>query len=579
MRNQESLFQSIRSGEEAVAIAELSDAGSSEVRGAVFTRPEIVRATLDCAGYCAENDLLAMRLLEPSFGGGEFLSEVLSRLVEAFLANGHTWSESFEVLGPRIVGVEVHKATFLAATARLKEALQELGASAGQAKRLVEHWLRCDDFLMTQLDGGFDIVVGNPPYVRQERIPPVLLASYKERFSTLYDRADLYVLFYEKGLDHLNPGGVLGYVCADRWTKNKYGGPLRAKVSKGFRLAAFVDLSGIDAFTDEVEAYASITVLQASNTAADVTSLWIPDEGTLVKSSTSCKSLPGLAGLGRQMISVAGIVNGGDPWLLDSYKVLPVLRGIEGRFPTLENSGAAVGIGVATGCDRVFIGDYDQLPVENDRKLKLVLGKNCKLDGVDWSGKGVVNPYLPCGKLVDLAEYPLLSAYFQDHEEALRKRHVAKKSPSRWYKTIDRIDHALTTRAKLLVPDIKGSAMFTYEPGGFYPHHNLYVITSDEWDLLALQTVLRSSVALAFVAAYCTRMSGGYLRFQAQYLRRIRVPDYFQLSLEDRAGLVSLSQGATQSEIDDFVFGLYGICGDDAQVVRTFAGSSRRGKV
>ncbi|MBL4771960.1 MAG: Eco57I restriction-modification methylase domain-containing protein [Planctomycetes bacterium] len=579
MQNQESLFQSTRSGEEDVAIAEMSEASSSEVRGAVFTRPEIVRATLDCAGYHAGSDLLAMRLLEPSFGGGEFLSVVLGRLIEAFLANGHGWNESLEVLGPRIVGVEVHKATFLSASARLKKELQGFGANASQAKSLTEHWLRCDDFLLTELDGGFDFVVGNPPYVRQERIPPVLLASYKERFSTLYDRADLYVLFYEKGLDHLEPGGILGYVCADRWTKNKYGGPLRAKVSDGFRLSIFVDLSGIDAFTDEVEAYASITVLQASSTGADVTSLWIPDEGKAVEGSTNGESLPGLVELGRRMISVAGIVNGSDPWLLDSYEVLPVLRDIEERFPTLEGSGAAVGIGVATGCDRVFIGDYDQLPVEDDRKLKLVLGRNCKLDGVEWSGKGVVNPYLPCGKLVDLAEYPLLSAYFQDHEEALRKRHVAKKSPSRWYKTIDRIDHALTTRAKLLVPDIKGSAMFTYEPGGYYPHHNLYVITSDEWDLLALQTVLRSSIALAFVAAYCTRMSGGYLRFQAQYLRRIRVPDYLQLSSVDRASLVTLSQGATQSEIDDFVFGLYGICGDDAQVVRTFAESSRRGKV
>lgn len=57
-----------------------------------------------------------------------------------------------------------------------------------------------------------------------------------------------------------------------------------------------------------------------------------------------------------------------------------------------------------------------------------------------------------------------------------------------------------------------------------YPHHNLYYVVSDTWDMEVLGGVLLSRIAQAFIEAYCVRMRGGTLRFQAQYLKRIRVP-------------------------------------------------------
>src|SRR3546814_16514862 len=91
----------------------------------------------------------------------------------------------------------------------------------------------------------FDFVVGNPPYVRQERIPASLLAEYRRRYRTLYDRADLYVLFYERGLDLLAPGGRLGFLCANRWITNRYGGPCRSKSSDKILTRHFIELEGV----------------------------------------------------------------------------------------------------------------------------------------------------------------------------------------------------------------------------------------------------------------------------------------------------------------------------------------------
>jgi hypothetical protein len=125
---------------------------------------------------------------------------------------------------------------------------------------------------------------------------------------------------------------------------------------------------------------------------------------------------------------------------------------------------------------------------------------------------------------VDLSKYPRLEHYIRGHAEALRRRHVARKAGSGWFRTIDRPYPHLVGRPKLLVPDIAGANEVVFEAGQFYPHHNLYFIVSEEWDMEVLGGLLSSRVALFFVWAYAVKMRGGYLRFQAQYLRRIRVP-------------------------------------------------------
>ena len=186
-----------------------------------------------------------------------------------------------------------------------------------------------------------------------------------------------------------------------------------------------------------------------------------------------------------------------------------------------------------------------------------------------WSGKGVVDPFAADGTLVELDDYPALSAYLRAHEALLRARHVARRSAG-WYRTIDRIDAALTSTPKLLIPDIKGEPTVVYDPGGFYPHHNVYHVTASGWDLQALATVLRSSIARLFVASYCVKMSGGFLRFQAQYLRRIRVPRWQVLTPAQREALRAASPDEIEA-IDDATFALYGLTREEGRAARRVA--------
>jgi hypothetical protein len=237
-----------------------------------------------------------------------------------------------------------------------------------------------------------------------------------------------------------------------------------------------------------------------------------------------------------------------------------MLEDLSERFGLLEDKGTGtrVGIGIATGADKVFITDNVHL-VEPDRLLPMAMTRNTTSGDLDWRGTFLVNPWTAQGELVDLAGYPRLAAYFRQHSDVLRKRYIAVKQPDRWYKTIDKVDHQLTRRPKLLFPDMKLTIHPVLDEGGLYPHHNLYFIVSDVWDLRVLGGLLLSKVAEAFVEAYAVKMRGGTLRFQAQYLRKIRVPDPADISEADRLALAEAFDKRDVQEATRAALRVYGI--------------------
>jgi hypothetical protein len=547
-------------------------------RGAVFTRPEVVDAILDLAGYRSDRPLHRLRLLEPSFGAGDFLLRVVHRLWSAFVRDGGTPATAPEELRDAIIAVELHQATFDLTAQRLVALLRQQGLRPRDADALCASWLIRDDFLLAPLDGPFDFVVGNPPYVRQERIPAALLNEYRRRFHTLYDRADLYVPFFERALDLLGDEGVLGYICANRWLKNRYGGPLREKVTNGYWLKYFIDMESTDAFHSEVIAYPAITIFQRA--APESTGR----QATRAVAAGAATSLPVLVDAlldarGSEHVAEFKLDSMGPaPLLLDDIPRLVLLRRMEHELPTLEQAGCKVGIGVATGCDRVFIDAMDALPVEAERKLPLVMARDLVDGSIRWGGKAVLNPFDETGQLVPLESFPRFKRYLDTHRDSVAGRHVAQRNPGGWYRTIDRIQPGLLETPKLLVPDIKGEGVFVMDEGRYYPHHNLYFITSGEWDLRALQAVLRSSLTLMVVATYCTRMAGGFLRFQAQYLRRIRLPRWRNVDERMRDRLIAAAATKDQDEVDAPIFELYGLSSAEALRTRQIADAARVGK-
>lgn len=491
-----------------------------EPKGVVYTKRWVVELLLNLSGYSQDENLVDSLAVEPAAGDGAFLSPMIERLLESCRRLGRSLSECQNSL----IAYELDEKSAIRARASVQERLIAHGAKSSLAKRLAEAWVIQGDYLLDADQRQANFIIGNPPYVRLEDIPEETASVYRRAYPTMRGRADLYVAFFEAALRQLKPDGVCAFICADRWMRNQYGTELRQLISSAYSVELLLSMHHANAFADEVDAYPAITVIR--HTRQQSTIVASADKGAehvqpSQLATTLLASNSELLPQGIHRAEVATWFKGADPWPCHSPEQLALLRRLEDQFPPLEMN-AKVGIGVATGNDRIFITRETDL-VEPSRLLKLALPKDLADGRVRWSGHYLVNPWNHDG-LVDLKAYPKLRAYYERHAEALKKRHTAEKSPAKWYKTIDRVNPTLIHTHKLYIPDIKSTLDPVLDRGETYPHHNLYFIQSDEWDLEVLGGLLLSKVGQFFVESYGVRMRGGYLRFQAQYLRRIRVP-------------------------------------------------------
>ncbi|MER7014547.1 Eco57I restriction-modification methylase domain-containing protein [Saccharopolyspora sp. NPDC000359] len=496
--------------------------------GEVFTRRWVVDVLLDLTGYTSDRDLGALRLLEPSCGSGAFLGPAVERLIESAQAHGR----DFASLGEAVRAYDLQPGHVGLARELCKNLLTTAGASGAVAATLAEQWVQHADFLLEREveDRQVDVVIGNPPYIRYDDLSEAAAANYRRAWRTMRGRGDIYVGFFERSLRMLAPGGKIGFICADRWMRNQYGSALRELVASRYAVEHVWTMHDVNAFETQVSAYPAITVLankpQGSVVVADTTVGFGEASAQALAKWSRDESLVGFADTAVKAHRLPHWFDGCELWPTGSPARLALIEYLNDMFFPLHDpggTGTKVSIGVATGADKVYV-TKDPDVAEPDRILPLAMRHDLTSGTFEWQGNYLINPWDDDGSLVSLGDYPRMSAYLSQYPE-LRARHVAKKAPLAWYRTIDKVNADLVPRPKLLLQDMKSHIHPVLEPGGYYPHHNLYYVVSDKWDMEVLGGLLLSRVAQAFIEAYCVRMRGGTLRFQAQYLKRLRVPD------------------------------------------------------
>lgn len=540
------------------AIEELATYSSADMRGAIFTRDEVVDFILDMIDYKAEKKIYNECILEPSFGAGNFLKKIINRLLVSWNKFSGNLNLIEKELNNSICAVELHKETFNITRKEVINQLTAKGIPLSSSINLVDNWLIQGDFLLEAQKKQYNYIVGNPPYIRQELIPQPLLTEYKRYYKTMYDRADLYIPFIERSLSLLEENGVLGFICSDRWIKNRYGGPLRNLISQEYHLKIYVDMTNTSSFHSEVSVYPAITIISKERP-GPTRIIYRPKIDRIILRQLASDVSMDVLSKTSNVSEITDVTNGTEPWMLRSENLIRLIRRIEKQYPLIENTGCKIGIGVATGADNVFIGKYDSLDVEEDRKIPLITTQDIQTGEIIWHGEGVINPFKDNGKLVNLNDYPKLSEYLEKHKTQLLKRHCTQKNPANWFRTIDRIWPELAKRQKLLIPDIKGNAHTVIEPGILYPHHNLYYIVSDLWNLRILQAILHSNVVKLFVTTYSTKIRGEYLRFQAQYLRRIRIPYWHTINQDMQHRLIQAISEKDMAACNNAVYELYNL--------------------
>jgi len=526
--------------------------------GAIFTQRWVVDLMLDTCGYSSDRVLSDFVAVEPSCGDGAFLLPMVERLVASLKKHDKHITDAAEA----IRAYDLQEQHVLYCRDAVTELLVRAGHSKAEARNTADGWVHHRDYLLTEHQNNVDFVIGNPPYIRSDDMTVELRAAYLSRCKTMTVGSDIFVGFIEQGLMSLRPSGVLSFICADRWMHNNYGKKLRGLVVRNYSVETIYELHGVNAFAAEVYAYPAITQIRNDRQGRVLYATAEPTFGAesavkLLKWSHT-KDLKPLHDKNFRAAVLPTWFTTDDIWASGSPERLALLEYLNANFGTLEDvaTGTKIGIGVATGADKIFIIHDDSL-VEADRLVPLVTTDHIRKGTMAWSNTWLVNPWATDGSLVNLVEYPKMNAYLTTHEVLLKKRHTAKKGV--WYRTIDKVNPTLAAKKKLLLQDMKATIQPVYDDGDYYPQHNLYWITSDKWDLSVLGGLLLSKVAEMFVAAYGVKMAGGTLRFQAQYLRLIRVPDPDSITPDIRARLVQAFQERNAEEATQAALVAYGL--------------------
>ena len=391
--------------------------------------------------------------------------------------------------------------------------------------RKIAHWDPYDqnasaDFFdkewMFGLTNGFDVVIANPPYVRQEKIKE-LKPTLKDRYDCYTGTADLYVYFYERGFQMLRNNGVLTYISSNKYFRSAYGKKLRDFLARQTTLSQLIDFGDAPVFTSI--AYPSI--ITASKTCTQDNHLrvlnWEP--GSSIDEFETVFRTKGFI-MPQNTLTVDG-------WRLASPPVLNLLEKLHkvGK-PLSEYVKGRFYRGITTGLNEAFVVDRatrDKLIAEHPSSTEVLKpflrGRDVKRWQIEKSDLYLC--YVGWG--LPIEKYPAIYAHLKKFEERLKARPEVKQGRVPWY--------ALSRYAsdywqefekfKIVYPDIAASPQFAYDKRGTYGGNTMYIVPTKEMWLLAL---LNSKAVFWFYTKTSTQIRGGFVRFIAQYVSQIPIP-------------------------------------------------------
>ena len=517
----------------------------------IFTPAPVVAYMLDAIETARGRPLSCQdRILEPSAGEGAFVLPILERILATLPPDG--WGNP--ALDRVLLAFETNPVLVATLRAAVADRLAGAGCPDARASELVAAWIHGEDFLKADIEGPFDAVVGNPPYIRYDAISRADAAEYQRRYPTFRGRCDLCVPFIERSLSLLGPDGVFCFISSNRFAKSDYGERLRVRIAEGFHTALYLNLEHAEVFGKDIAAYPAILMIDRH--------CGLPTSAATIPSLRGNPLSAFCYGSSPRLGSFPEWYPDGAPWATTDADAYRFAEQIAERLPTLTDSapGTRFGIGVATGNDAVFVRPGPEPDIEPDCLLPLVTGEDVR-SGRRWGGGVLVNPFRPdsSGFLWNLAERPGLARYLEKHRAALSSRFVARRKE--WYRTIDRVSWPLFKTPKILLPDIqRGGVVGLDVDGSLYPHHNLYWIVSDGWPLPLLAAILKSGFVTRQIRWASSEMRGGSIRYQAKNLERLRIPPRSAVLPAEEYALVAASARGDAATLDRLVDAIVDRC-------------------
>jgi len=442
---------------------------------------------------------------------------------------------------------------------------------------------------------GFDVVIGNPPYIRIQRVSEIESNYFFIKYKTLTSKTDISQVFIEKSIDLINNSGITGFICTSQWLATDYGRLMREKMSRGF-IKEIVHFGSLQVFV-KADTYPAIFIITKSlNTELTV---------KLIRNKEDL-NLASVENASQSKIRYDHLDSGN--WTLDGFELDKTLNTKNIIWNNLSYYGKSY-IGALTGMDEAFIVSEEMIIQESLEKEILIpyayRGNEVFAFQKIIPSSFIIYPYkeLSDGSCELMSEHELKSQFpnsfnhLLEFKQKLRMRMDSRKyyaNNAQWYKYLRPGSFSYINPIKLLVKGIeKKSVVGILENRSAFNGANTPAIILDNFServFYKLLALLNSKTVSYYLVQKCPDKLGGYKRFNSTNISNIPIPTKFESAEYDSLAKLALTRveleskiskaktptertaierqiQATDKQIDQLVYQLYGLTEEEIKIV------------
>jgi hypothetical protein len=521
------------------------------------------RKSAELESWQAYRDRLkTLRIVDPACGSGVFLimafdflkaelSRVNDKIADLQGKDQHIQDlldPDSEILTNNLFGVDVNvesveiaKLSLWIKTARRGKVLDSLSGNLRVGDSLIEdsrfayldHAFTWETaFPSVFAEGGFDVVLGNPPYVRMEFLK-AMKPYLEKRYEVVSDRADLYCYFFERGLRLLKPGGRLGFISSNTFFKTGSGKPLRDYLRREATLEGVVNFGDLQIFEGVTTYPAILTMKRGAAPKTHELRFWKVDALPETNFQATWEKA---AGPYPQAALGAG------SWELEN----PALRALRDKIrtsrKTLKDVYGAPCRGVVTGLNGAFVIDSAtkenlcaQDPKSADLLKPFLEGKDLKRWRAEPRGLWLI--YIPKNR-IKIDDYPAIREWLLPFKAALEGRATKQE-----YFELQQAQEAYIQHfegAKVTYPEFCDTNQFLTDRNNYLNNKCYFVPTSEEW----LAPFLNSKVSWFSITGNSVPVRGGFYQMHSQFVEQVPIPTWNDSA---RAELAAANEQASKA--------------------------------
>jgi type I restriction-modification system DNA methylase subunit len=496
--------------------------------------------------------LLQLTVVDPACGSGAFLNEALNYLIaeheyldelETKLMGGGLVFPNVEnsILENNLFGVDINnesveiaKLSLWLRTAQPSRKLNDLSNNIKYGNSLIDdpeiavdkafNWK--NEFPQVFEKGGFDVVIGNPPYVQLQKIREQSLKLKELDFETYNSTGDLYCLFYEKGYEILKQSGVLGYITSNKWMKANYGKSLRNYLLKSTSVYKLIDLgSGI---FESATVDSNILFFKKDGKSHKTIAIDLSNENDFIDFNI----------YENRAFEVKFKEN--YQWVIESEVESNLKQKIENVGIPIKDWDIEIYRGVLTGFNEAFIisGDTKDELISKDLNSKNIIhpilrGRDINKYSVDFSDLYIIGTFPSLE--IDIDKYPAVKDYLKGFgkrieqtgeyyiDENGKRKKSRKKTNNKWFETQDSIGYIDSFfKEKIIYPNMTKYLPFFYDDKDFLTNQKCFILSS-EYSKYFLP-ILNSKVSQYWIKNNCPELQGGTRELSKIYFENIPIP-------------------------------------------------------